>query len=116
MALLHDAPEYVVGDLISPFKAAVGLSYKDLELRLLAAIHIRFGLPPKPPQPLQVLFKKADIIAAFFEATQLAGFDPAEARRYFGTPPRTMKAPRLAPLPTAEAQAQFLERFRRLGA
>jgi len=114
MALLHDAPEYVVGDLISPFKAAVGFSYKDLELRLLAAIHIRFGLPPKPPQALQVLFKKADTLSAYFEATQLAGFEPVEARRYFGTPPRTMKTPRLVPLPTAEAQAQFLERFRRL--
>ena len=114
MALLHDAPEYVVGDLISPFKAAVGFSYKDLELKLLAAIHIRFGLPAKPAQPLQVMFKKADTIAAYFEATQLAGFAPVEARRYFGTPPRSMKTPRLVPLPTAEAQAQFLERFCRL--
>jgi hypothetical protein len=116
MALLHDASEYVVGDLISPFKAAVGIDYKDFELRLLAAIHVRFGLPAKPPAALQVLFKKADTLAAYYEATQLAGFEPAEARRFFGTPPQAMKTPRLVPLPTSEAQAQFLERFRRLTA
>ena len=114
MALLHDAPEYVVGDLISPFKAAVGIDYKDFELRLLAAIHLRFGLPARAPAPLSALFKKADILAAYYEATQLAGFEPAEAKRYFGPPPKAFKAPRLLPLATAEAQALFLERFRRL--
>ena len=114
MALLHDASEYVVGDLISPFKAAVGIDYKDFELKLLAAIHLRFGLPAKASAPLLTLFKKADMLAAYHEATQLAGFDPAEARRFFGTPPKALKTPRLTPLSTAEAQAQFLERFRRL--
>jgi 5'-deoxynucleotidase YfbR-like HD superfamily hydrolase len=114
MALLHDASEYVVGDLISPFKAAVGIDYKDFELKLLAAIHIRFGLPPKAPPALQVLFKKADTLAAYYEATQLAGFDAVEARRYFGSPPPAMKTPRLIPQPTGEAQAQFLEHFRKL--
>jgi 5'-deoxynucleotidase YfbR-like HD superfamily hydrolase len=114
MALLHDSPEYVVGDLISPFKAAVGIDYKDFELRLLAAIHLRFGLPAKPPAPLPALFKKADLLAAYYEATQLAGFEPKEARRYFGTPPKALKTPRLTPLATAEAQALFMERFRRL--
>ena len=114
MALLHDSPEYVVGDLISPFKAAVGIDYRDFELTLLAAIHLRFGLPAKAPAPLSALFKKADLLAAYYEATQLAGFEPREARRYFGTPPKALKAPRLAPLPTAEAQALFLDRFRRL--
>lgn len=114
MALLHDAPEYVVGDLISPFKAAVGIDYKDFELRLLAAIHLRFGLPRKAPTPLSALVKKADILAAYYEATQLAGFEQAEAKRYFGTPPKAFKTPRLVPLATQEAQTQFLERFRRL--
>ena len=114
MALLHDAPEYVIGDLISPFKAAVGLDYKDFELRLLAAIHLRFGLPAQPPKGLLALFKQADIAAAYFEATQLAGFSVDEAKRYFGTPPKQLRVPRLVPLAAAEAQAQFLERFRRL--
>ncbi|HUJ47757.1 MAG TPA: HD family hydrolase [Rhizomicrobium sp.] len=114
MALLHDAPEYVIGDLISPFKAAVGIDYKDLELRLLGAIHLRFGLPARPPKDLVALLKKADRISAYWEATQLAGFDPDEARRFFGTPPAGLKRPKLIPLPTDEAQARYLERFRRL--
>lgn len=113
-ALLHDAPEFVIGDLISPFKAAVGIDYKDFELKLLAAIHLRFGLPAKPTADLLALVKKADTYAAYHEATQLAGFSGEEARRYFGSPPAALKVPRLSPLSTAEAQAQFLERFKRL--
>ena len=113
-ALLHDASEYVVGDLISPFKAAVGLDYKDFELRLLSAIHIRFGLPARTPGELAALIKRADHISAYFEATQLAGFDKAEAKKFFGTPPAGLRTPRLAPLAPQDAQKQFLERFRRL--
>jgi 5'-deoxynucleotidase YfbR-like HD superfamily hydrolase len=116
MALLHDAPEYVIGDLISPFKVAIGIDYKALELKLQSAIHIRFGLPPKAPTTLIMLFKRADLIAAYYEATQLAGFEPQVARRFFGNPPKTLRTPRLVPLGTAEAQAQFLDRFRRLAA
>jgi 5'-deoxynucleotidase YfbR-like HD superfamily hydrolase len=114
MALLHDSPEYVVGDLISPFKAAVGINYKALEERLQAAIHLRFGLPAQIPATLKTLFKKADHLSAYFEATQLAGFEESEARRLFGAPPKTMKTPRLTPLSTADAQSLFLERFHRL--
>ena len=114
MALLHDAPEYVVGDLISPFKAAVGINYKALEERLQVAVHLRFGLPAVVPPPLKILFKRADHISAFHEATQLAGFEEPEARRLFGKPPASLKTPRLAPLDTADAQAQFLARFHRL--
>jgi 5'-deoxynucleotidase YfbR-like HD superfamily hydrolase len=113
-ALLHDAPEYVIGDMISPFKAALGIDYKDFENRLLAAIHLRFGLAAKQPADLAALIKRADRISAFYEATQLAGFGLTEARGIFGTPPTTMKAPRLAGLDPADAQAQFLERFKRL--
>jgi len=109
-ALLHDAPEYVVGDLISPFKAAVGIDYKGFELRLLAAIHIRFGLPAKLPEEIAKLIKRADRVAAFYEATELAGFSHAEARKFFGTPggfsPET-----LTPLPTTIAEKQFVARY-----
>lgn len=114
MALLHDAPEYVVGDLISPFKAAIGFDYKALELKLQSAIHLRFGLPTIVPKPLAVLFKKADHLSAYYEATQLAGFEEPVARKLFGAPPKTLKPPRLRPLPTAEAQVEFLQRFHRL--
>lgn len=114
MALLHDAPEYVVGDLISPFKAAIGVDYKSLENRLQAAIHLRFGLPASPPPALKALFKRADHLSAFYEATQLAGFEEGEARRLFGKPPTALKTPRLTPLATGDAQAQFLARFNRL--
>jgi 5'-deoxynucleotidase YfbR-like HD superfamily hydrolase len=114
MALLHDGPEYVVGDLISPFKAAVGINYTALEERLQTAIHLRFGLPAQIPAPLRILFKRADHLSAYYEATQLAGFEEAEARRLFGTPPKALKTPRLVPLSTAEAQALFLARFGRL--
>ena len=114
MALLHDSPEYVVGDLISPFKAAVGINYKTLEEKLQMAIHLRFGLPAQVPAPLKSLLKRADHLSAYYEATQLAGFEEAQARRLFGAPPKVLKTPRLAPLSTAEAQAQFLARFHRL--
>jgi len=116
MALLHDAPEYVIGDLISPFKIAIGIDYKALENRLQAAIHLRFGLSAQPSPSLVSLFKRADLIAAYYEATQLAGFAEKEARRFFLVPPAGLKTPRLIPLDTGAAQARFLERFRRLTA
>lgn len=113
-ALLHDAPEYVVGDLISPFKAAVGIDYKDFERKLLAAIRVRFGLPPDVPNAVAALIKRADRMSAFYEATQLAGFDVPEAHNFFGRPPGRLRTPKLVPLVTAEAERLFLERFRRL--
>lgn len=114
MALLHDAPEYVIGDLISPFKAAIGLDYKVMENKLQAAIHMRYGLSAIVPPALRTLFKKADHLSAYYEATQLAGFEEKEASRLFGAPPVGMTTPRLTPLPTAEAEKLFLDRFRKL--
>ena len=114
--LLHDAPEYVIGDMISPFKAVIGGDYKSVEVRLLTAIHRRFGLPPSPPE-LQQLIKSADHQAAYLEATRLAGFAHAEARRFFGRPPRiapSMERDYLKPWPAETAQARYLERFRKL--
>lgn len=86
-ALLHDAPEYVIGDMISPVKAAVGPGYEDLDDRLAAAIHIRFGLPATIPKPLKVKIKRADRVSAWMEATQIAGFSESEANKIFGRPP-----------------------------
>ena len=110
-ALLHDASEYVIGDMISPFKAALGVGYKDFEHRLEAAVHIRFGLPVTVPAPVRDLIKQADRGSAYLEATQLAGFEPDEARTLFGPPPPDFHAVVLNPLPTAEAQARYVHRF-----
>lgn len=117
MALLHDAPEYVIGDMISPFKAVVGGGYKTVEHRLEAAVHLRFGLPAHPSKELKTRIKKADTIAAYFEATELAGFSHAEARKFFGLP-RGISCDRLSiqPMPAAEAQRRFLDRFKALEA
>ncbi|TDK37624.1 HD family hydrolase [Rhizobium deserti] len=112
MTLLHDAPEYVIGDMISPFKSVVGGGYKAVEQRLEAAIHLRFSLPPHPNRELKALIKKADTVAAFFEATELAGFSVAEARKFFGQPRGiTRDMLPLDPMPALEAQQRFLDRF-----
>ncbi|TWF56888.1 hypothetical protein FHW37_102527 [Neorhizobium alkalisoli] len=112
MTLLHDAPEYVIGDMISPFKAVVGGGYKTVEMRLEAAIHLRFGLAAHPTKELKVLIKKADTIAAYFEAVELAGFSATEAKKFFGQP-RDISVDMLtiAPMPVLQAQALFVERF-----
>jgi 5'-deoxynucleotidase YfbR-like HD superfamily hydrolase len=111
-ALLHDAPEYVIGDMISPFKAVMGGSYKECEGRLQRVIHLRFSLPAELPDGLKKAIKRADQIAAYFEATQLAGFSVAEATEFFGRP-RGFSVDRfdLAPHSVVAAQDLFLTRF-----
>lgn len=116
-ALLHDAPEYVIGDLISPFKAAIGLDYKAFERRLLDAIHARFGIAASSPE-VEKAIKHADRIAAYYEATELAGFAGDEAEKFFGKPPISCPAasisPMLEPLPADAAEQKFLELFQTL--
>jgi 5'-deoxynucleotidase YfbR-like HD superfamily hydrolase len=112
--LLHDAPEYVIGDPISPFKAVIGGDYKPVEARLLSAISIRFGLPPVWPATLKEITKQADRGAAFLEATRLAGFSESEARKFFGPPPRLDAAQEkhyLSPWGAEPAEKRFLKRF-----
>ncbi|MEM7192151.1 MAG: HD family hydrolase [Pseudomonadota bacterium] len=118
-ALLHDSPEYVIGDLISPFKAALSLDYRNFEERLLAAIHLRFGLPAELPDETRKLIKRADKIAAYYEAVGLAGFSQAEGRQFFGQPKglspalvNTLTA--LRPLPASDGEDRFLKRFHEL--
>ena len=115
MALLHDAPEYVIGDMISPFKAVVGGGYKTVEKRLEATVHLRFGLPPSTPASLKAKIKKADQVAAFFEATELAGFSHAEAVKFFGAPRGiTLDMIEISPLTATLAQQRFADRFEAL--
>ena len=114
-ALLHDAPEYVVGDMISPFKAALGVDYKAFENRLLAAIHVRFGLPPQLPDRLTDAIKQADRVSAYLEATQLAGFSLEEGRKFFGQPKGLNGFDvTLHPLATPTASAAYLTAFKDL--
>jgi len=115
--LLHDAPEYVIGDMISQFKAVIGDSYKAVENRLLAAIHLRFGLPAKLPDKLTELVKAADRSAAYLEATRLAGFAEEEARKFFGPPPKfsaAIERDYLTPWPAGVAETRFRERLEKL--
>lgn len=112
MTLLHDAPEYVIGDMISPFKQVMGGDYKLVESRLQQAIHLRFSLPAQMPAATRKLVKRADMIAAFYEATRLAGFTVSEAGTYFGRPRAvTPDGLPLEPMPASETEAAFLARF-----
>ena len=115
--LLHDAPEYVIGDMISPFKALLDGEYKTVEARLLDAIHRRFGIPIPLGSRTTARIKAADRISAYFEATRLAGFGAAEAVRYFGRPrgidPDSLP---LEPWPAPLAEQRYLERFAEVAA
>ena len=114
-ALLHDSPEYVIGDMISPFKYALGGIYRDIESRLEAAIHIRFGLPATLPPNVKRAIKRADGMAAWLEATQLAGFSEDDATKIIGKPPGTPTSMRVRPKSADEAAEAFLKRFAVLG-
>ena len=115
IALLHDAPEYVIGDMISPVKASVGLGYDELDKRLAAAIHIRFGLSAITPKVLKKKIKKADRISAWLEATQLAVFSQQEAVKIFIKPAGTPANIRIRPQSPNDAASSFLRRFSILG-
>jgi len=118
-ALLHDASEYVIGDMISPFKAALGIDYKAFEGRLMEAVHLRFGLPAELPHMVEKQIKRADKASAFFEATVLAGFEDGEAARFFGRPrglaPATIaRMQKLTALPAEEAGKAYVKKFAQL--
>lgn len=114
-ALLHDAPEYVIGDMISPVKAAVGPNYDELDKRLAAAVHLRFGLPATIPAAVKKQIKKADKISAWMEATQIAGFSEPEANRFFGQPdPATMNGLHILLRPPTETRTAYTARHAEL--
>lgn len=112
--LLHDAAEYVIGDMISPFKTAMGGNYKAVEARIEEAVHLRFGLPARMPASLHKKIKRCDVICAYFEATQIAGFTPVEAAQLFIVPPDSLPDMFIEPKPVVEAEAAFLSRFHAL--
>ncbi len=112
--LLHDAPEYVTHDLITPLKAAVGDVFREIETRLQMAVHQAFGLPPKLPCEITARIKKADLIAAATEAVQLAGFAPPEVSGILKIAAKPLPGAVLRPLPSAAAEAEYLKLFDRL--
>ena len=110
-ALLHDAPEYVIGDMISPVKSAVGPGYDALDRRLAAAIRIRFGLPADLPERVRRQIKRADRVSAWLEATRIAGFTTAEADRFFGRPDAALiEGAEIRLRPPLEVRAEFVDR------
>jgi 5'-deoxynucleotidase YfbR-like HD superfamily hydrolase len=113
-ALLHDASEYVVGDMISPFKNALGVDYRAFEDRLMQTIHIRFGLPAVITPQMKKFIKRADKVSAYLEATQIAGFSEVESRKIFGPPPVTVKDWKIIPLSPNDAKQLYLDRFEQL--
>lgn len=114
-ALLHDAPEYVIGDMISPVKASIGAGYGELDDRLSQAIHIRFGLPGILPKTIKQQIKKADKASAWMEATQIAGFSSAEADRFFGKPDPALIADLSILLhPPVDVRNRFTARYQAL--
>ncbi len=113
VALLHDAAEYVVGDMISPFKAALGIDYTDFEDRIEQAVHLRFGLPPHPSERLKKAIKTCDIYCAYFEAIQIAGFTVDEANEFFTKPPGDIRI-KIKPLSVVDAKKLYLKRFAEL--
>jgi 5'-deoxynucleotidase YfbR-like HD superfamily hydrolase len=118
-ALVHDAPEYVIGDMISPFKAVIDTAYREVEERLGVAVRLRFGLPAAMPQALRQHIKKADQVAAYWEAVRLAGFAEREALRYFGRPGKIgldEVAALLEPWPAKRAESRYLKSFKAMAA
>jgi uncharacterized protein len=114
-ALLHDAPEYVIGDMISPVKAAIGASYGELDLRLTAAVHIRFGLPAVLPAEIKKAIKAADKISAWLEAVQIAGFNETEANKLFGKPDSAvMRGLQIQLRPPSTVRSDFIARHQQL--
>lgn len=114
-ALLHDAPEYVIGDMISPVKSAIGADYGEMDARLAAAVHLRFGLPAHLPAPVKKQIKAADRLSAWLEAVQIAGFSEQEADRLFGKPaPGALQGMTIRLRPPAEVRADFTARHHAL--
>ncbi len=114
-ALLHDAPEYVIGDMISPVKAAIGPGYGELDARLTAAVHLRFGLPATLPAAIKTAIKAADKVSAWLEAVQIAGFAQTEATRFFGRPaPALTDGIVITPRPPKEVRAAYTARHHAL--
>ena len=113
-ALLHDAPEYVIGDLITPFKYALNNSYRHVEDNLMKAIHIRFGLPPELPKLIASKIKKIDKAVAWYEAINVAGYNKKEAMVILKKPVLKYNIEKISPIRPNIIAKKFLKRFSEL--
>ena len=113
-ALLHDAPEYVIGDLITPFKYALNNSYRFVEDNLMKAIYLRFGLPALLPRHIESKIKKIDKSLAWFEAVDLAGYKEKEASKIIKKPNLNSKRQIIVALSANDVQKKFLKRFQEI--
>lgn len=101
-ALLHDATEAYLGDVVKPLKELL-LDYKKLERRLERIILTRFGLPTK----LEPEVKEADMIALATEKRDLLYDGPIwEATKGIVPWPEIV-----TPWQPAVAKEQFLRRY-----
>ena len=112
-ALLHDAPEYVIGDLITPFKYALNNSYRFVEDNLMKAIYLRFGLPALLPKNIEYKIKKIDKALAWFEAIDLAGYKEKEASQIIKKPNLNFEHQIIA-LSANDIEKRFLKRFQEI--
>ena len=113
-ALLHDAPEYVIGDLITPFKYALNNSYRDVEENLMKAIYIRFGLPAKIPKPIELKIKRIDKAVAWYEAIAIGGYTENEAKQILKDPDLSLTNKKIIPLSPNTIAEKFLKKFNQI--
>lgn len=84
-ALLHDATEAYVGDMVRPLKQVMP-EYKQIEQRIWLAICERFDIAPELPESV----KEADMIALATERAQLMPDHPGEWECLAGVTPLSL--------------------------
>lgn len=104
--LLHDGSECFLPDIVSPLKPHIQ-GFKELELRNLAAVATRFGLPW--PEPAEVKAVDLEVLAA--EREQVISETDRSAWRPLPPPPPGLV---IEPIPAGEAKEPFLRMFHEL--
>lgn len=105
-ALLHDATEAYVGDLVSPLKHALP-EYRQIEMRVWHAISRRFDIDPVLPPCVH----DADLIALATERRDLMASHPDEWACLAGTNPAQF---RIKPMSQPEAAQAYFDRLMQL--
>lgn len=103
--LMHDASEYVLGDVKGPIKRLLGMQfYRELELIWTGMIALRFGLHvPAPPREIH----EVDQRMLMTEQRDLLGRMPLSTDKF---PPFPMRIPSEAPSATL-LQRDFIDAF-----